>query len=117
MPADGTLVDPRGHLPDRGGAAVDQRPPPGIPRRRAREDPRRPGARLAGRAAMSIWGRDDASDHDHWRNPHRLYRDTENGRIAGVCAGISDYFGVRRSLVRLAAILGLVFFFVPTFIA
>jgi phage shock protein C len=60
---------------------------------------------------MSIWGRDDS-----WHNPHRLYRDTENGRIAGVCAGIADYLGVKRSMVRLAAILGLVFFFVPTFI-
>ena len=57
---------------------------------------------------MSIWGRDD-----DWRNPHRLYRDTENARIAGVCAGISEYFGVKRSMVRLAAILCLVFFFVP----
>jgi phage shock protein C len=66
---------------------------------------------------MSIWGRDDASGHDHWHNPHRLYRDTENARVAGVCAGISDYFGVRRSMVRLAAVLGLIFFFLPTFIA
>jgi phage shock protein C len=60
---------------------------------------------------MSIWGRDD-----DWHNPHRLYRDTENARVAGVCAGIADYFGVRRSMVRLAAIIGLIFFFVPTFI-
>jgi len=26
-------------------------------------------------------------------NPRRLYRDTENGILAGVCAGIADYFG------------------------
>ena len=27
-------------------------------------------------------------------NPRRLYRDTENGMLAGVCAGIGDYFGI-----------------------
>jgi phage shock protein C len=47
-------------------------------------------------------------------NPHRLYRDTENARVAGVCAGIADYFGVRRRMVRIAAVLCLIFFFVPT---
>jgi phage shock protein C len=65
---------------------------------------------------MSIWGSPDGGIDD-WRNPHRLYRDTENARIAGVCAGIADYFGVKRRMVRLAAVLCLVFFFVPTFIA
>lgn len=64
---------------------------------------------------MSIWSRGNG-DADHWHNPHRLYRDTEHRRIAGVCAGIADYFGVERRLVRLAAIVGLVFFFVPTFV-
>jgi phage shock protein C len=61
---------------------------------------------------MSIWERSHRP-----RNPHRLYRNTENARVAGVCAGIADYFGVRLSMVRLATILSLVFFFVPTFIA
>jgi phage shock protein C len=65
---------------------------------------------------MSIWSRNAPDDGDHWRNPHRLYRDTEHRRIAGVCAGIADYFGIERRYVRLAVILGLVFFFVPTFI-
>lgn len=51
-----------------------------------------------------------------WRNPHRLYRDVENGRVAGVCAGIADYFGIKTRVVRLAALLGLIFFFVPTFV-
>jgi phage shock protein C len=61
---------------------------------------------------MSMWNRDDA-----WRNPHRLYRDTENARVAGVCAGIADFFGIRRSRIRLAVVLGLIFFFVPTALA
>jgi phage shock protein C len=61
---------------------------------------------------MSPWG-----NFDRWRSPSRLYRDTEHGRVAGVCAGIADYLGIRRKVVRLATILGLVFFFVPTFIA
>lgn len=26
-------------------------------------------------------------------NPHRLYRDKENAMLAGVCAGVADYFG------------------------
>jgi len=64
---------------------------------------------------MSIWSRERGLDD--WRNPHRLYRDTEHARIAGVCAGIADYFGVERRMVRLAAFLCLVFFSVPTFIA
>jgi phage shock protein C len=50
-------------------------------------------------------------------NPHRLTRNTRDGKIAGVCAGLSDYFGWRRKFVRLAAILLTVFFFpIPIFI-
>lgn len=50
-------------------------------------------------------------------NPYRLYRDTERGIVAGVCAGIADYVGVEPIVMRLAAVLGLIFFFPPTFIA
>ncbi len=50
-------------------------------------------------------------------NPFRLYRDTERGPIAGVCAGIADYLGVEPIAVRLAAVLGLFFFFPVTVIA
>jgi phage shock protein C len=51
----------------------------------------------------------------HWsRNPIRLYRDTERGKVAGVCAGLANYFDIRVKFVRLAVILGMVFgFFVP----
>ena len=39
------------------------------------------------------------------KNPHRLFRDKENAMIAGVCAGIADYFGLNRKGVRLATFL------------
>ena len=37
---------------------------------------------------------------NHQPNPRRLYRDTENGIVAGVCAGIADYFGISRRALR-----------------
>ena len=48
---------------------------------------------------------------------HRLWRDTDRGIIAGVCAGIAGYIGVEPIVVRLVAVLGLVFFFPPTIVA
>jgi phage shock protein C len=48
---------------------------------------------------------------------HRLWRDTDRGILVGVCAGIADYIGVEPIVVRLAAVLGLVFFFPPTIAA
>jgi phage shock protein C len=47
---------------------------------------------------------------------HRLWRDTDRGILAGVCAGIADYVGVEPIVVRLAAVLGLIFFFPPTIV-
>jgi phage shock protein C len=44
-------------------------------------------------------------------NRHRLYRDMRRGKIAGVCAGIADYFGWKVKWVRIGAILLTVFFF------
>jgi phage shock protein C len=49
-----------------------------------------------------------------WR---RLYRNPRRGWIAGVCAGIADYFGVGTCLVRFLVLISLVVFTVPTFIA
>jgi phage shock protein C len=37
--------------------------------------------------------------------PDRLYRDTRNGKIAGVCAGIADYYSFEVNWVRLACII------------
>jgi phage shock protein C len=54
-----------------------------------------------------------------WTNSstrHRLWRDTDRGILAGVCAGIADYIGVEPIGVRLVAVLGLVFFFPPTIV-
>ncbi|MDA3933190.1 MAG: envelope stress response membrane protein PspC [Gammaproteobacteria bacterium] len=38
-------------------------------------------------------------------NPHRLYRNRDNRMIAGVCAGIADYFGFETSMVRVATVI------------
>jgi len=46
-------------------------------------------------------------------NPHRLYRDKQNAMVAGVCAGIADYFGFNRKGVRVAMVLSMLF---PPFI-
>ena len=44
-------------------------------------------------------------------NRHRLRRDMRRAKIAGVCAGLADYFGWRLKMVRLAWILATIFFF------
>jgi len=48
-------------------------------------------------------------------NPRRLYRDTENGLIAGVCAGIGDYFGISIKAIRWLVVLGC-FFMMPALV-
>lgn len=37
-------------------------------------------------------------------SPSRLYRDTDHSVLMGVCAGIADYFGLPRWVVRVAAV-------------
>ncbi|WP_456406709.1 envelope stress response membrane protein PspC [Thiolapillus sp.] len=49
-----------------------------------------------------------------WGCHNKLYRDTENGKIAGVCAGIADYFSWNVDAVRLATIVGAMLFTVTT---
>jgi phage shock protein C len=44
------------------------------------------------------------------KNPHRLYRDRENAMIAGVCAGIAEYFGLCRKGLRVVVAIGAVIF-------
>ena len=48
---------------------------------------------------------------------YRLYRDPEHGILAGVCAGIADYLGIERIVIRLAFVVALVFFIVPAALA
>jgi len=50
-------------------------------------------------------------------NPFRLFRDTQRGILAGVCAGIADYFGVEPTVVRIVAVIGLFMFFPLTVLA
>ncbi len=48
---------------------------------------------------------------------HRLYRDSENGWLFGVCAGLADIFRVNVAGVRVLAVALGWFFTVPTVIA
>ena len=41
---------------------------------------------------------------------NRLYRNTQDGIIAGVCAGLADYFGFDLTLTRVIVAVGAVFF-------
>lgn len=58
-----------------------------------------------------------------WRHPRpsisdrRLYRDPARGRIAGVCAGLADYFGVSTTMTRFALVTALIFVPQITFFA
>ena len=57
-------------------------------------------------------GRDDRSDGRGQRiRPlsRKLYRDPKRAKIAGVCAGIANYFGAEVWVVRCVAITGLIF--------
>jgi phage shock protein C len=47
----------------------------------------------------------------------RLWRDRERGIVAGVCAGIADYIGIEPIVVRIVAVLGLIFFFPVTMVS
>lgn len=44
-------------------------------------------------------------------NPKRkLYRDIENAKVAGVCAGLATYFGFNLKIIRLIWLFSLIFF-------
>jgi phage shock protein C len=49
-----------------------------------------------------------------WR---RLYRDPRRGWVAGVCAGLADYFGLSTGVVRLVMVVLLMAFTLPTLLA
>ena len=50
------------------------------------------------------------SDLHQRKNPHRLYRDRDNAMIAGVCAGIAEYFGFSRKGLRVVTAISTVLF-------
>ena len=59
------------------------------------------------------------SDLYERKNPHRLYRDKEHAILAGVCAGLANYFGLCRKGLRLVVAICTFFFFpfiVPAYI-
>lgn len=62
----------------------------------------------------SLHGRDDdrngGRDSSSLRHRSRkLYRDPARGRIAGVCVGFADYFGIETWVTRCIAVSGLLF--------
>ena len=54
-------------------------------------------------------GHDDGQT-PHGPRPSRLYRNTERGKICGVCAGFADYFGISVFVVRIVAVIALFMF-------
>lgn len=54
-------------------------------------------------------GHDLAMDEPRSNEKKRLYRSRDGRVIAGVCAGLADYFGVDPTLVRLAFALFTIF--------
>lgn len=59
----------------------------------------------------------DQSRETRSPSPAKLYRNTENGLMFGICAGIADYFGIAAWMVRVLAVLGLFMFTMPVVIA
>ncbi|HID45862.1 MAG TPA: envelope stress response membrane protein PspC [Chromatiaceae bacterium] len=45
---------------------------------------------------------------------NKLYRDPDNGKVAGVCAGVADYFSWDIDVVRFATIVAAILFSVTT---
>ena len=49
-------------------------------------------------------------NHNHsGRTPRRLFRNMADKKIGGVCSGLAAYFGLETSLVRIAALVSLLF--------
>lgn len=55
-------------------------------------------------------------DDRNWR-AQRFYRDPAHGKLMGVCAGLADCFGWNVTLVRILAIIALIWFNALTLIA
>lgn len=51
----------------------------------------------------------EQEDRRYYRQRRELYRDPDNGKICGVCAGVADYFGFETWVVRVIAVSLLIF--------
>ena len=101
------LDEAAARLRGEGAAAADEAAPPGSGSER-RDAGRR--SRRSHRSRRSRRRRDAERDYQALtRRPRRLYRDVERRRIAGVCAGIANYFGVETWVTRCVAVVGLIF--------
>lgn len=77
--------------------------------RREPENPDEAGERISRRRRNSSRHRlVDRAERVNPRSGH-LYRDVENAKIGGVCAGVARYFGLQNWTTRLAAFTGLLF--------
>jgi len=65
---------------------------------------------------MTTHGHANAPVNGRRPSPNRLYRDRQNGFVLGICAGIAEYFGLQRWLVRVLVFVSLLIFTVPTLI-
>lgn len=53
---------------------------------------------------------DSRTKSNAFGNNNRLYRSRDHGIIAGVCAGLADYFGVDANVTRILVVIGAFFF-------
>lgn len=53
---------------------------------------------------------DSKSGSNGYRNGNRLYRSADRGLLAGVCAGLAEYFGVDANITRVLVAVGAFFF-------
>ena len=51
------------------------------------------------------------NSYDQNRRRHRLYRNGADARLAGVCAGVAEYFGFNRTAVRFLTLVAFIAFF------
>ncbi|MBC3767538.1 PspC domain-containing protein [Neptunicella marina] len=54
---------------------------------------------------------------DYYHNTRQLYRANFGKKVTGVCAGLARYWQLDVRLVRVAAIVALIFLTVPTAVA
>lgn len=46
-----------------------------------------------------------SQDRNYYRPAKRLLKDKQNGKIAGVCAGIANYYNIPSIFIRVIAVL------------